>query len=284
MFVIFRRQVGAKIILGYLAALSLMVVIGYIAVARLDRINATVGRLTNELAVERGLAQDVESQVWLVRFYANKYVRTQSQADLDSFDAEFAQLGELLAQADRQIKDSNRRARLEQIQAAVSKYGEAFQRVTVLIQQRQRVESEVLDVQALVVDNQLAALRVGLNTADNPQLFLAFSRAQSGYQQMRLNYVNYLATNDEGYVVLLNRGYQDAHSAFLSLESNLAESAQQQPVTNAQTALEAYYEGVQEVQSGNLQLKSLFTTQLDVLEPEISLNASEIAADVTQEF
>jgi PAS domain S-box-containing protein len=283
MFAFVRRQVGTKIIIGYLAALSLMVGIGYLALVRLDRINATVDRLTNELAVERGVAQQVESQVWLVRFYANKYVRTQTQTDLDSFNTAFDRLGDLLRQADRQITDADRRARLDTIQAAVLSYGEAFGQVTQIIKQRQQTESETLNVQALVIENKLAALRVALNTADNPQLFLAFSKAQSGFQQMRLNYVNYLATNDEGFGVLINRGYQDARSAFEALQTDLT-GTDQRLAGDALAALGIYQEGVNAVQSDHRQLKSLFATQLDVLEPQISQNAAEIAVSVSQEF
>ncbi len=279
-----RRRVDAKIIFGYLVALILMVWIGLVAVVQLDQINSTVGNLTDELAVERGVAQEIVSQVWLVRFYANKYVRTQNQTDLDSFNSEFDRLEGLLVQADQLTTNTNRREKLDRIKTAVEDYRNAFQQVTEIIKRRQILQSGTLDVQGLIVENKLAALRVIVNALNVPQAFLAFGNAQSGFQQMRLNVVNYLATNDEGYVVLFNKGYQDARAAFSTLQATFTVETQQQNAVDARAAAQAYYEGFQTIHADNVTLKNLFTTQLDVLEPEISATASEIATDVAQEF
>ena len=96
MLSILRRQVGAKIILGYMITLSLMLGVGLLAISRLDQISTTVNDLTNNLALDMRLADEMVSQVLLSRFYANRYVSTQSQADLDRFDAEFSALQALL--------------------------------------------------------------------------------------------------------------------------------------------------------------------------------------------
>jgi PAS domain S-box-containing protein len=270
MLTFLRRRVGAKIILGYLIALALMVAIGSFAIARLDQINATVGNLTDKLAVERGLAQDMVSQILLARFYATRYVRTQSQSDL--------------AQADQLITDAGRREKLNRIKPAVQEYGDTFRQVADLIRTRQKITSETLDVQKLIVENKLTALRVHVNSLNDPQAFLAFGNAQSGFQSMLLNVANYLATDDEGTIVLFEKGYQDTRSAFSSLQSSLKEPVQGKNAADARAAAETYYNGFQEVWSDNLKLKDLFKTKLDVLDPQISTTASEISASVTQDF
>jgi PAS domain S-box-containing protein len=284
MLAFLRRRVGLKIILGYLIALALMVGIGFFALTRLDQINSTVDNLTNKLAVERSLAQDTVSQIWLARFYANKYVRTQAQVDLDQFDAEFKKLGDLLVRADTVITDAARREKLNAIKPNVQDYGDAFGQVAELIRQRQKMKSEILDVQGLLVDNKLAALRIGVNALSDPQAFLAFSNAQNGFQTMRLNATNYLATSDEGYFVLFGKGYQAASTAFSDLASILKEPSQSKNAADAQGAANAYYNGFQTIHTDNLKLKDLFKTRLDVLEPEISATASDIAASVAQAF
>ncbi len=284
MLAFLRRRVGVKIILGYLIAFVLMVGIGVFAIARLDQINATVGHLTDNLAVERGLAQDIVSQILLARFYANRYVRTQGQADLDRFNVEFTTAETLLAQAENLITDAGRREKLNSIKPALQEYGDTFHQVADLIRKRQTVESDTLDVQKLIVDNKLAALKVHVNTLDDPQAFLAFSNAQSGFQLMLLNVANYLATDDEGYTVLFEKGYQDTRSAFSTLQTTLKERIQSQNAADAQAAAQAYYQGFQTVWSDNLKLKDLFKNKLDVLDPQISATASLISASVTQDF
>jgi hypothetical protein len=68
MLSILRRQVGAKIILGYMITLSLMLGVGLLVIARLDQINTTVDDLTNNLALDMRLADEMVSQVLLSRF------------------------------------------------------------------------------------------------------------------------------------------------------------------------------------------------------------------------
>lgn len=279
-----QRRVSAKIILSYLVALLGMIAIGFVAIYQLDRINAKVGDLTDRLAVERGLAQEVVSQVWLVRFHANKYVQTQSQADLDKFNTEYARLEDLLVRADDLTTDAQRRAKLEQIKQGVQDYGDAFRQVTTLIKRRQTIQFGTLDVQGLLVENELVALRVGVIALGNPQAFLAFGNAQASFQEMQLGVVNYLATNDEGYVVLFEKGYRDTKEAFTDLQSIMSTPAHQQSAADALAATDAYYEGFQTIRTDNLELKGLFSSRLEVLEPQISATASEIAADVSREF
>jgi PAS domain S-box-containing protein len=279
----FRQRVGAKLILIYAVALLLMVTIAFVAVVRLNQISSTVSELTDTLAVEKGLAQELVSQTWLVRFHANKYVQTQNQSDLDNFYAEYDQLENLLAQADQITTNPERQQKLESIRSSVREYGDAFEQVTQLIKRRQTIQSNTLDVNSLIVENELTALRVSLNNSNEPQVFLALGNIQSGFEKMRLNVVNYLATNDEGYVVLFNSSYQDATSAFSNLES-MSNVSQSQGIADAEQAIQAYYEGFQTIQSDNVQLKQLFSDQLEVLEPQISLAAQEIVTSVEQEL
>jgi len=284
MLLFLQRRVGAKIILGYVLALILMIGIGGFAIARLDQINATVNNLTGRLAVERGLAQDIVTQIALTRFYANRFVRTQDQADQDQFGAEFAKLDNQLAQAEQLITDSGRRQKLKLVRPAVQDYHDSFNSVAALIRKRQNIESEILDVQRLIVENKLTALRVHVNSLNDPQAFLAFGNAQNGFELVRLNVANYLATDDEGYIVLFEKGYQDCQTAFTNLQKVLTDPLQESNVTDALKAIKAYYDGFETIHDDNLTLKNLFKTKLDVLEPQISGTASEIAASVTNEF
>ncbi len=79
-----KRQASFKIILIYLIIPILLIIgIGILAIVQLNQISATVNNLTNNLEKERALSKDIISQILLTRFYANQYVRSQSQNDLD---------------------------------------------------------------------------------------------------------------------------------------------------------------------------------------------------------
>ncbi|MBV5331909.1 hypothetical protein JZU69_06050, partial [bacterium] len=83
MFNLIRQKIWAKIASGYLLMLILMVGISFLAAARLSQINATVNNLTQQLSVEKDLSSEISLRILSMRYYANRYVASRSQADLD---------------------------------------------------------------------------------------------------------------------------------------------------------------------------------------------------------
>lgn len=281
---IFPKRIGPGLLIPYLIALFFVVGIGILAVVRLGQISDTVNHVTDELAAERALADDIVNQVLLVRFNANRYVRTQRQADLDLFDASYAQLETLLHSAEQQIVDPDRAAKLVAIDETVHQYGVAFREVVQLIQARQQLQAGVLDVQGLIIENKLTALKVHISTLEQPPVFLSFGNAQAAFQEMRLSAARYLADGDERQVVLFGSSYQRLLTALQNLGVALQDPAQLNNVTAASAAAATYREAFQEIRTGQARLTELFTTGLDQLEPEISHSAGEIAASVESEF
>ena len=284
MFRIFQSKTGARFVLSYLAIVLVVIVIGILAVVRLNQISASVDNLTNNLAQDRALSDDIVNQILLARLYANKYVRAQGQAELDHFHEEFAKLEALLIQADRQITNPERVEMLNRIKLAATEYGDTFKEVAELIRKRQRIQSEVLDVQGLTIENKLTALRLHANTLNDPLVFLSFGNARNAFQVMQLNAAKYLEGGDEKYAVLFETGHRQAQTAFSSLETALQDSAQRENSADAKAAAGAYYEGFQTIHVDYVELKDLFRTKLDVLEPEISNTASEVVTSIEREF
>ena len=92
MLLMLKNRIGTGVALSYLAALVFVIVIGILATVQLNQISASLDNLTNNLAVDRQLANRIVSQVLLTRFYAQQFARTQDQADVDRFNQEFARL------------------------------------------------------------------------------------------------------------------------------------------------------------------------------------------------
>ena len=284
MLSILRRQVGAKIILGYMITLSLMLGVGLLAIARLDRINTTVNDLTNNLTLDMKLADEMVSQILLSRFYANRYITTQSQADLDHFNVEFSALQALLPQADQQITNPKRVEILRRIKLAVKEHEAAFGQASQIIKRRQTIQAQVLDVQGLVIENELSALRIYISTLDDHIVFFSHDNAQNAYQQMRLNLLKYLEGGDERYAVLFDKSYQEGQEAFDALESRLSDPAQIKNCADAKAALQAYDDGFSTIQTDYVAMKALTDGKLDAFEQEITSGAYEIASSIEQDF
>ncbi len=272
------------LIIAYLVAILLVVAIGILAAVRLHRISDAIDDLTNNLAADIVLSKEIVNQVLLTRFYANAYVNTQDQTDLDRFNQAFASLNELLIQADEQISDPERQEMLRQIEPAVEAYGEAFGQVAELIRKRQRIQSEVLDVNGLQIEDKLTALRMHVVSLDEPQAFLAVGNARNAFQSMRLNSARYLEEGDERYSVLFEASHQQLQGALSSLDEILTSPTQLENAAEARAAVDGYWEGFQTIHRDAIEVQNLFETQLDALEPEISGTASEIVTSIEEAF
>jgi signal transduction histidine kinase/DNA-binding response OmpR family regulator/HPt (histidine-containing phosphotransfer) domain-containing protein len=203
---------------------------------------------------------------------------------LDQYHAQFANLEKLLDAIKAKVVNPERAQMVSSIQRDVSKYGDAFAQAGAIILNEQRIQSDVLDLQGLILDNKLSALRIHINSLNDPQTFLAFGTAQSSYQSLRLNSLKYLTGSDERYTILVEKNYQTAQDAFTSLQASLKDAAQRDNASQAGVALTLYYRGFQNIKVGEANLRALFKTQLDLLEPTISNDAAQINTSVNAEF
>jgi signal transduction histidine kinase/DNA-binding response OmpR family regulator len=279
-----RRKVGAKIILGYLIVIILMTVIGELALFRLDQISATVFNLTERLAGDWALSTEIANRIILARLYANQYVSSHQQTALDQYRAEMAAVQNLLAHFNAPKVAPDRHDKFAVIEADVEAYNTAFEQAVVLIMDQDEVQSQVLDVKGLVIDNKVAALRVGLNALNDPRVFLSLGNVQNAFQLMRLYTTRYLTDGDERFAVLFDRVYQQTQAALDALAPAVRDPAQAQNLAEAKTAAADYNAGLQRLRTSYAALRRLFTQELDVIEPRISATAAGTVTDLSQQL
>jgi len=279
-----RWRFGAGALLVYLLTVALVVGIGVLALVQLARISTTVDELTGDLAVQRGLAKDLVHQALLTRFYAQRYVRTQSQSDVDRFHQEFGRLEDLLVRAEAQIVDPERAEMLARIETAANDYERIFEELVTLIRNQQRINAEVLDIQEHAMRDKLTALRVHSVFVNDPSVFLAFGNAQSALERMRTSTLKFLVERDPKYAVEFDVAYQGAQAAFANLNAILEDPVQQENFVEAQRAAGLYHEGIDTIRQEQLRLNALLDEMENELEPQISAAASDIVSSVEQAY
>ena len=281
---IFRQQVGAKIILGYLASVSLMVVVGVLVAGSLTQVTETVNDLTNNQAVQLDLSNGMVEQIALARLYANRYIQHQNQPDLDAFRASFKQLQALLSQAKQKITRPEDAATLQTLQEDLTAYGAAFEEIADLLAQRAQIRSEVLSAQENTVNFKLAALRITSDFNNAPGLYLALGNVQNRFLNIRLDVLNYISTGQYRFAVVFDLDYQEMQDELSEFNRVLTTPEQQQLSADIQAALGTYAQGFKSIQFRQSRLKELQQGQLAALESEMSQAAFDIAAQARQEF
>ena len=279
-----RWRFGAGALLVYLLTVALVVGIGVLALVQLGRISTTVDELTGDLAVQRGLAKDLVHQALMTRFYAHRYVRTQSQRDVDRFHQEFGRLEDLLVRAEARITNPERAEMLARIRTAADDYERIFEELVTLIRNQQRINAEVLDIQEHAMRDKLTALRVHSVFVNDPTVFLAFGNAQSALERMRTSTLKFLVERDPKYAVEFDVAYQGAQAAFANLNAILEDPVQQENFVEAQRAADLYHEGIDTIRQEQVKLNALLDEMESELEPQISDAASGIVSSVEQAY
>ena len=151
---------STQIILGYLIVLILMIVVGSVALVRLNQINSTFIQ-AERWAIEQQSAGEILSQVLRLRFYANKYILDRNQAHLERFNEIWTELEEMFFSKEEVTKLTTSNERIQsatQLKQLIQEYKIHFQEVTQLIAERSQIISEILDIQGPLAEDKLEQL------------------------------------------------------------------------------------------------------------------------------
>ncbi|MBI1299255.1 HAMP domain-containing protein, partial [bacterium] len=276
--------VGTKIIAGYVIALLLMVIVGGVALVQLGQINGKVTDLATNLAEDQRISESIVSEILLARFHANQYMRDPQQAALTRFEDEMKLLNDTLDEADIAITNPERVQMLQQIHTDVDTYHTTFTEVVDLINKRNEVVTNILDVQGPLGEEKLQQLRNNMFDAGNLPAVQYSGNTQSALLLMRFNAFKYLQVGETQWVDQFNIRYEEAITGYELLLSELSSPTDRRLAQEALAAIEAYKNGFDGLQLDYARQNELTSTVLDVIGPQVRQDASAMSNSVAVDF
>jgi methyl-accepting chemotaxis protein len=277
-------RVGTKVLGGFIIAIALMLVVGSVAIVRIGQINGKLGHLAGDLADDRQLASSITKQLLLMRVYGARYINSGTPSFLEQFDAEHETLVGLLAEADTQITDPDRRQMLTSIEDDAATYMTAFERVQAIMAERQALISDVMDVQASAAQATLEATLDDTLADRELQSVYYTAWALQALHRMRLNTARYQLSGDDSWMARLDDRWAEAAEALDSLEATSEDAQDRQAAADARTAMTAMVDGTKSMAAGFAEQLKLQNEVLDVVGPRIVNTADTMDADVGSEF
>jgi methyl-accepting chemotaxis protein len=272
-------KVGAKIIAGYVIALVLMLVVGSLAIIRLDQLNATQQNLTVNLSADRQLANDIVEEILLVRFYGIKYINTQNTQFLDERDQDAALLDTLMTRSDTEITIPDQVTIMKSIKSGWAAYKTDFEEIRQLIVDRGKVQAETLDVQNTAAVNALNQLRIDAFAARDYKTVQDAADLQVIYIQMTQEVYKYLNAGNAQFQDKFIGAYRSAQVIIARMQPEIAQDYQDN-FGLAKTAIETYASAFTQLNSDYARQNDLQTNQLDVIGPQIRKDASQIVTNI----
>ena len=277
-------KVGVKIIAGYLAILTLMAIVGTVAFLRTGEAGTIVDTLTNDLAIDRQLGNDIAIDIVLARFYAAKYTDTSDITYLNHYTETIKQLNASLDQAKGQITDPERVKLLELIRTDSATYVDTFQQIVMLMDERAQTQADVLDVQGPLGETQIGLLRDSLFNGRDLDGVQQAGNLQAAFILMRLDAFKYLDEGDPTLIEKFNERYVQAQDAYGRLDLQVLSPDERKALDTGWQAIQTYVTSFQGLQSDFEQQNTLQTKTLNVLGPKIQEEASGIVTSVGEDF
>lgn len=276
--------IGAKIIAGYVIALLLMALVGGLAIIRLVEINRTLSDLTGNLAKDSQLSATIVEQIYRTRLFVNRYILNGSQTDQQQAETDLAKLNQLLAQADKEITHPERQKLLGTVEEQVGIYQSTYEEIKGLIQHRQAIQTDVLDVQSAAAQDALFKLQQNALDRGEVESVHYAGLANTALQRMRVNGQKYLVTGDEQWTQKESQRYAEAQEAYRKLKLLPLDEANRALLDSAVEGIDAYHNGVNDLMEDYRTQRGLMANKLDIAGPEARKAATQIAESVDADF
>jgi methyl-accepting chemotaxis protein len=278
-------KVGTKIRVGFIILLVIMTIISAVAVFHLSKIRTTVTDLTDNLAGDQHMSDQMVANILQIRFYAHRYLRTENSDELNRFHEELARFEALLAQADKKISQTERVKMLATIKQGVQDYRNYFSKISQLMSDRHQLVWKKLNVVGPKAENQLEQLRENAWKAEDATTSFYASNVQRAFLLMRLNAAKYFFQqgNPQWYEEL-EKQYQSTQIALNKLNEHLTEPTRRQLVIQVQTSINQYYQSFVSSRANYFEQNQLIKNQLNVIGQQVRKTASEMSANVGAEF
>jgi methyl-accepting chemotaxis protein len=278
---------STQITVGYLTVLILMIVVGSVALVRLNQISNTFIQ-AEQWATEQQAIGEILSKLLRLRFYANRYILDRNSADLERFNEIWTVLEEVSFSKNKQaVKsiDSNERVQLtNQLKRSIQEYRTHFQQIIQLMAERKQIISEILDTQGTLAENKLEQLREHTFKANDATGSYYVGNCQKALLLMKTDLFKYLDNGEEKWAQQLVEHYQQAQVAFEQALPGFTDANQHQAIQAAAAAVTAYYQGFNQLHEKYIQQQQIKNDLLDILGPQMRRTGSQLFESVVVDF
>ena len=259
------RKVGFKILAGYCLILALMGVVSAITIVQMSRLSSDFNQLSQESSEHQSLVRSIIMEIYRMRLAVIKYTGYQRSIDLDDYNKAVSELKNLLNVANRTLVEAEQRSGLDKFSSHFKDYQTTFEKVIRLLSDRQKILTEVMDVQGPLANQKLDELFKQAVQAKQQNILSPVVTADKAITLMRLDVFKYLVEGEEVWTRKFEERHQQILEALTQLESLLPDAGARQLVTEAKAAARAYVAGFQTIVSDYTQQNQLFKDVLEVL-------------------
>ena len=257
-------KVRRKLFLGFGLVLFFTLLTSGVAYNQFLTFNATVDNLVDDLAEDRQLAEEISVSALQARYFSNKYIDTLEPQYKTDYEQTTQDLNELIQEAETAISLGEGPQLVTEIKSSALDYQSTVTQVFDLIKARERMISDVLDVQGFFVEEKLGKIHNYAVNEGNTYLLDQVSDAEIAFSLMRLNVYKFVQTGDQQIVIDVGKLYEQSKLIIKQMESHLVDYSDNKILDQVKDSIEIYYAGFNELNEDYILQRELKKDEEDI--------------------
>ncbi len=272
-------KIGTKIIAGFSTILFLLLIIGTIAYKSLDRSSMGFGHY-REMARETNLAGRVQANMLMMRLHVKNFIINGSEDEVKEYETYEKKMATFLAQAQKNIKDSEKKAKIDHVMANKEKYLVGFSEVVKLRARHDNDINEVLNVKGPFMEKALTDIMI--SAKDDEDLSAAFysGLAMRDLLLGRLYIARFIDTNDQKSVDRVHEEFGKMQEQLNTLDKELQNPKRRELLASIIAAKEVYLNTFNDLVKNIFDSNEMITGTLDRIGPEIAMDVENVKLSI----
>ena len=254
-------RLGTKMMASFALILLLMVVVGTVALERLNSINNTVTLMTEHLSVEQRDAADILQKTEQMRFHALHFITDGNIDDFQLYQNEYITLKDMLAKMKREdIDNSTNVAAMEQLIANADMYNKNLERIKILLAAHSEGFSSVVGKQSAIVDENMVQLRDNVSQLNDVALLNSVGNVFLHWQEMVRFTFQLMGSSRDADIETVKTHYDMATRQLAKLTTELTDDVDMVLLQKIQAAINTYWVGVQNLNDNIAEKQALISS------------------------
>lgn len=274
-----KMAVGKKIILGFSSILMLLVIVGSVAFYALNKSSDGFTHY-REMARDTNLAGSLQANMLMVRMNVKDYLITGSEKDLEQYRDYFKKTEGFQAEAQKEIQDPDRAAKIDEVEGELAQYKSAFAQVVQYKQQRNKYVNEVLNVKGPLMENTLTDIMLSANRDGDLTAAFHTGIAMKHMLLARLYMAKFLDTNDQKADDRVQEEFGKMQDRLNVLDKELQNPERRRLLATVINAKDVYTKVFSDLTKTIYERNDVIQNNLDRIGPVIAQKVEDVKIDI----
>ena len=272
-------SLAKKITLGFSAVLTLLFLISAVGYLGLSK-------GSDGFTEYRGMARDtnlvarLQANMLMVRFKVKDFIMNGSEKSLQEYDEYFETVEEFQAEAQKEIQDPKRAAKIDEVEKNLAEYDSGFDEVKAYKEQRNKYVNDVLDVKGQLMEKTLTEIMVSAEEDNDLNAAFRSGLAMRNMLLGRVYMAKFLDTNEQSAVDRLHDEFDKMDEQLKILDAELKNPERRKMLSVVMGGKETYVAAFDDLTAVIAKRNEIIEETLDTIGPDVAALVEDVKLDI----